>query len=149
MDGSGVSEMKGLAMRYGMAVAALGSLLAGMAQAQAEPATPAASAPAAQGQKEVRPAIQWKRFDYTCKGAAKVTVYLHDPTARVQYKDQQYVMRRTKSADGNRYSDGRVVWWGKGDGGFLQEDSPNWNGKMIVEDCKLANPSPAAAPKKP
>ena len=34
-------------------------------------------------------------------------------------------MKQTMSADGNRYSDGKVVWWGKGNGGFLQEDTPD------------------------
>jgi putative lipoprotein len=44
------------------------------------------------------------------------------------------------SADGKRYSDGKVVWWGKDDGGFLQEDTPGGNGKTIVKDCKLDKP---------
>jgi uncharacterized lipoprotein YbaY len=56
-------------------------------------------------------------------------------------------MTRTRSADGNRYSDGKVIWWGKGNGGFLAEDTPGGTGKMIVKDCQLDKPvkvSPAA-----
>ena len=56
-------------------------------------------------------------------------------------------MTRTRSADGNRYSDGKVIWWGKGNGGFLAEDTPDGTGKMIVKDCQLDKPlkaSPAA-----
>jgi len=49
-------------------------------------------------------------------------------------------MRQVSSADGGRYSDGKVVWWGVGNGGFLQEDSPDGNGAMIVKDCKLDKP---------
>ena len=143
--------MKKLAMRYGMAMAALGGSLAGVAMGQAAPAAPAApqapAAPAAgaQGQKEVRPAIKWARYEYACEGGARLSVYLHDPTAKVEYKGHQYLMRRTRSADGNRYSDGKVAWWGKGEGGFLQEDAPDGNGKMIVKDCKLEKEAQAEA----
>jgi len=85
----------------------------------------------------VRPAIKWNRFDYTCENLAKVTVYLHDTTAKVLFQDHVYMMRQTRSADGNRYSDGKIVWWGKGEGGFLQEDTPEGDGQMIVKDCVL------------
>jgi membrane-bound inhibitor of C-type lysozyme len=141
-----VIGMNKLAMRHGMAMVALGGLLAGMAMGQAAPATPTGSA---QGQKEVRSAIQWTRFDYTCKGGAKLAVYLHDPTAKVEYKGHQYLMRRTKSADGIRYSDGKVVWWNRGGGGFLQQDSQDGYGKMIVEGCKLAKQPQTGGAKKP
>jgi putative lipoprotein len=93
----------------------------------------------------MRPAIQWKRFDYTCDAGAKLTVYLHDNSVKVRYKDSNYLMRQVPSADGGRYSDGKVVWWSVGNGGFLQEDSPDGNGAMIVKDCKLDKPMNAAA----
>lgn len=89
---------------------------------------------------EVRPAIRWKQFNYTCEGGAKLTVYLHNRTAKVRYQDHAYLMTQTRSADGNRYSDGKVAWWGKGNGGFLQEDAPDGNGKTIVKDCQLDKP---------
>ena len=73
-----------------------------------------------------------------------MTVLLSGSTARVEYQDHEYLMKQTQSADGNRYSDGRVVWWGRGNGGFLQEDTPNWDGKLIVQDCKLNKPLNAA-----
>jgi len=94
---------------------------------------------------ELRPAIRWKQFDYTCEGGTKLTVYLHNETAKVRYRDTAYIMTRTRSADGNRYSDGKVVWWGKGNGGFLEEDAPGGNGKMIVKDCQLDKPLNAPA----
>jgi membrane-bound inhibitor of C-type lysozyme len=145
-----VGAMKQQAKRMGMADVVLVSLLAGVAVGQVALAGQAApAAGGAQGQKEVRPAIQWQRFDYACGGGAKLTVYLHDPTAKVEYKGQQYLMRRTKSADGVRYSDGKVVWWSRSNGGFLQQDTPDWNGKMMVKDCKLAKPSSKAESKKP
>jgi putative lipoprotein len=96
---------------------------------------------------EVRPAIHWTQLDYTCEGGTKLTVYLHNETAKVRFLGTAYLMTRTRSADGNRYSDGKVIWWGKGNGGFLAEDTPDGNGKMIVKDCQLDKPvkaSPAA-----
>jgi putative lipoprotein len=121
------------ATQMGMAVVALGSLLAAAGMAQ-EPAAPA------QAQNEVQRAIQWKTFAYTCEGGAKLVVYLHETTAKVRFQDKQYLMMQTRSADGGRYSDGKVVWWGKGNGGFLQEDTPDGDGKMIVKDCQLDKP---------
>lgn len=88
----------------------------------------------------IKHAIRWKTFEYTCRGGTKLTVYLSGTMARVRYLDKQYLMKQTVSADGNRYSDGKVVWWGKGKGGFLQEDAADGNGKMILEDCKLDKP---------
>lgn len=92
-------------------------------------------APETKPTNTMRRAIQWKRFDYTCENDAKVAVFLRDTTAKVRFQDQSYLMKQTPSADGNRYSDGKVVWWGKGDGGFLQEDTPDGDGKMLVKDC--------------
>ena len=87
--------------------------------------------------------MEWKRFDYTCAGDEKVTVYLHNDTVKVRHKDQTYFMKQVLSADGAKYSDGKVVWWGKGEGGFLQEDTPDGDGRMIVKDCKLDKPTNA------
>jgi putative lipoprotein len=139
--------MKTKIPRYGIAVLMLGALLAGAAWAQ-EPATPPAGTQTAPAQEHnnVRKAIPWKQFDYTCEGGAKLTVYLAGDLAKVRYQDHAYLMKQTMSADGNRYSDGKVVWWGKGNGGFLQEDTPEWNGKMIVQGCKLDKPLNAEAP---
>ena len=89
--------------------------------------------------------MHWKRFDYTCENGATVVVFLRDTTAKVRFQDQAYLMKQTMSADGNRYSDGKVVWWGKGDGGFLQEDAPDGDGKMLVKDCVLDKTASAPA----
>ncbi len=89
--------------------------------------------------------MEWKRFDYTCEGGAKLTLYLHDQTVKVSFQDKQYLMTPTRSADGARYSDGKVLWWGKGNGGFLQEDLPDGDGKMIVKNCQLDKPLNAEA----
>jgi len=113
------------------ALTAAASITAGLAVAQQSAPPP---------KSEVRKAMDWKRFDYACAGGAKLTVFLRDQNAKVIYKERMYLMKQTMSADGNRYSDGRFVWWGKGNGGFLQEDKPDGNGAMVVTDCKLAPP---------
>lgn len=123
-------------MGHAVTAVMLGTWLAGAGLGQ----EPAADTARAQGHNNVRPAIQWKQFDYTCEGGEKLTVYLMDQMARVRFQDHAYLMKQTVSTDGNRYSDGKMVWWGKGDGGFLQEDTPDGNGKMIVKDCKLDKP---------
>jgi uncharacterized lipoprotein YbaY len=92
----------------------------------------------------IRPAMEWKRFDYTCEAGAPLVVYLHNQTVKVSYKDKLYLMRQVPSADGGRYSDGKVVWWGKGNGGFLQADSADGDGAMMAKDCKLDKPMNAS-----
>jgi membrane-bound inhibitor of C-type lysozyme len=102
------------------------------------PATPALpDAPPAPAMKR---AIEWKQFRYTCEDGAKLQVYLHNETAKVEYKGEVYLMRQTGSADGVRYSDGKVLWWSKGYGGFLQEETPDGNGEMIVKGCEEEKP---------
>jgi putative lipoprotein len=113
------------------AVIVLCSGLARVERAQEPAATPGG----AQEHNNVRPAIRWKQFRYTCENGVKVIVYLHDTTAKVRFQDKEYLMKQTVSADGNRYSDGKMVWWGRGDDGFLQEDAPDGDGKMLVKDC--------------
>jgi len=121
---------------FGVVVVLFGAYAARAQESQPQPTKPS---------NEARPAIRWTQFDYDCEGGTKLTVYLHNETARVRYRGTAYLMTQTRSADGNRYSDGKVVWWGKGNGGFLQEDSPDGNGKIVAKDCQLdkpLNPSP-------
>lgn len=128
---------------------AAGCLLTGIIVGQEPPAAPAqpaapiaptVPAPPHQAHNNVRRAIEWKRSDYTCEGETKLTVYLAGSLAKVRFQDHVYLMKQTPSADGNRYSDGKVLWWGKGSGGFLQEDTPDGDGRLIVKDCKLDKP---------
>lgn len=123
------------------AALAAGIFLLGAAASARQTPSPSTTPPP---NAAIRKAIVWKRFDYACAADAKLTVYLREDTAKVLYKDKMYLMKQTVSADGNRYSDGKVVWWGKGNGGFLQEDAPDGNGAMLVKDCNLVKPAPAA-----
>jgi putative lipoprotein len=84
--------------------------------------------------------VEWKSFEYTCEAGAKLTVHLRNQTAKVVFKDEVYLTKQVISGSGTRYSDGKVVWWSKGEGGFLQEDSPDGDGKMMVKGCQLNKP---------
>jgi putative lipoprotein len=111
-------------------------------------ANPAQKTPAPT-EPSMKPAMRWKEFDYTCEGGVKLTTYLRNHTVKIRFQDKVYLMNQVPSADGERYSDGKVVWWGRGNGGFLQEDTPDGDGGMIAKDCKLDKPlngwAPAAA----
>jgi putative lipoprotein len=139
--------MTARAMRFAMATAGLGCLAGGVLMGQQAPVAPVAPATpvAPPAHNNVRPAMRWKQFDYRCEEGAKVTVYLNGEMAKVRYQERVYLMKQTQSADGNRYSDGKVVWWAKGDGGFLQEDTPDGNGKTMAKDCQLDKPFEAKA----
>lgn len=140
--------MKTKMTRWGMGLLALGVCLARFSSAQEPGAGAQPSEPQAAPTEEhsnVRRAIPWKQFDYTCEGGAKVTAYLRGDMAKIRYEGKAYLMKQTMSADGNRYSDGKVVWWGRGNGGFLEEDAPDGNGKMLVQGCQLDKPLNSAA----
>ncbi len=119
--------------------AVAGVLVTAVAFAAQEPTLTPTPAPA-KPKSEMRRAVEWKRFDYTCGADEKLTVYLHSENVKIRFKDQTYLMKQVPSADGGRYSDGKVVWWGVGNGGFLQEDSADGNGVMLLKDCKLDKP---------
>lgn len=99
-----------------------------------------AAAPVSKPILEMRRVIEWKHLAYTCEGGQKLAVSLHDDTVKVSFKELNYLMKQVRSADGARYSDGKMVWWSKGNGGLLQMDSQDGDGEMIVKDCKLDEP---------
>jgi membrane-bound inhibitor of C-type lysozyme len=107
------------------------------------PATSAASRTSPQN--TMRRAVEWKRFDYTCEKGAKLAVYLRDPMVKVRFADKTYLMKQVPSADGARYSDGKVMWWSVGNGGFLREDLQDGDGAMLAKDCKLDKPQQTSA----
>lgn len=120
----------------------------GAPNTQPGPGTPFDNAQGKQEHNNVRAAVKWKRSDYTCAGDTKLAVYLHDGSAKVYYQDHLYLMRQTSAADGARYSDGKVVWWSKGDDGFLQEEDnqAGGEGQKIAKDCyRVASPAEAAS----
>jgi len=119
----------------------------GQTAPKAQSPTPGMPFDNTQGRQEhnnVRASAKWQRFDYACENNAKVVVYLHDGSAKVYYQDRLYLMRQTPAADGTRYSDGKLVWWSKGDTGFLQEDDTSvGEGQRIAKNCDRVS-SPGA-----
>ena len=138
-------------MRCGMAVVALGCLLAGVGMGQEAPAAPAepaapvkpvapAAGSPAQAHNNVRPAIKWKRSDYTCTDGTKVTVYVSGARAKVLFQEHMYYMKLTESREGKRFSDGKLLWWERENGAFLQEEAPGGDGKMMAKGCGVDKP---------
>ncbi len=86
-----------------------------------------------------------RRFIYSCEGGVKLIVGYGKSAARVTYNGHVYLMKQVMSADGGRYSDGKLVWWSKGNGGFLAEaddgNSPT-GGKQLAKNCNGV-PAPA------
>jgi putative lipoprotein len=116
---------------------------AGHAVDAQETQTPPAATPQEEPRSNIRQAIHWKQLQYTCADGEKISVALSGSLAKVLFQGHQYLMKQTVSADGTRYSDEKVVWWGKGEGGFLQEDNPDGDGKMLAKDCRLVKPAEA------
>ena len=89
-----------------------------------------------QQHNNVRAVAKWQRLDYTCESNARIVVMIHDSSAKIYFQEHLYLMKQTPAADGTRYSDGRVVWWSKGDTSSLQEeDTSIGEGQKIVKDC--------------
>ena len=62
----------------------------------------------------------------------KITVSV-DGDAALQNIEMRYVM----SANGEKASNGKLVWWTKGDEGFLaNEDPPAGDGEVVISGCK-------------
>lgn len=123
-------------LAIGGCAVALSAASAAGAQEQAAPKTPE---PGTQEHNNVRAAAKWQRFDYACENNIKIIVQIHDGSAKVYYEDHLYLMKQTPAADGTRYSDGKVVWWSKGDTGFLQEeDTTIGEGQRIAKNCYRA-----------
>jgi putative lipoprotein len=112
-----------------------------MTPMQAQEMPPAASS----APKSHRMPMMYK-FSYSCDGGAKVMVYLRERNARVVFAGKQYSLKQVEAASGTKYSDGKTVWWSKGEEGFLQEETKEGQPVRLAENCKLQKPpSPATA----
>jgi membrane-bound inhibitor of C-type lysozyme len=91
----------------------------------------------------------WRRLTYTCDGGAKVVVNLHAKQARVIFKGRTYNLKQVDESDGQKYTDGSLVWRNKDDVGTLERASKSGINKSLAVGCHLqstgTNP-PAATP---
>jgi membrane-bound inhibitor of C-type lysozyme len=90
----------------------------------------------------------WRRLTYTCDGDAKVVVNLHAKDARVVYKGRTYNMKQVDEPDGQKYTDGALVWRNKDEVGTLERSSKSGDNKSLAAGCHLqsagTNPTGAA-----
>ena len=80
------------------------------------------------------------RFRYVCDNNVEVLVTYRGSSARVVYKNHLYEMKQVPSADGGRYSDGKLVWWNVGRGGFLAnaDDDRSSTSTQLASNCHEA-----------
>jgi len=81
------------------------------------------------------------RFSYRCDGGETVVVYLRERNARVIFQNKSYAMKQAEAASGTRYSNGAIVWWSKGEEGFLEDDTNAERPLKLAENCKLERTS--------
>jgi membrane-bound inhibitor of C-type lysozyme len=96
----------------------------------------------------------WRRLTYTCDGDAKVVVNLHAQQARVIFKGHTYNMKQLDESDGQKYTDGSVVWRNKDDVGTLERSSKSGTNKSLAAACHLQStgtnpPATTPTPKTP
>ena len=96
----------------------------------------------------------WRRLTYTCDGDAKVVVNLHAKLARVVFKGHTYNMKQLDEADGQKYTDGSLVWRNKDEVGTLERASKSGSNKTLAATCHLQStgtnpPAATPAPKTP
>jgi membrane-bound inhibitor of C-type lysozyme len=90
----------------------------------------------------------WRRLTYTCEGDAKVVVNLHGKQARVVFKGHTYNLQQADASDGDKYTDGNVVWRNKDDAGTLERSSKSGDTKTLASACHLqsAGTAPPGTP---
>jgi membrane-bound inhibitor of C-type lysozyme len=90
----------------------------------------------------------WRRLTYTCDGDVKVVVNVHAKQARLVYKGHTYNLQQADESDGEKYTDGTVVWRNKDDVGTLERSSKTGGNKSLAAGCHLqsAGTAPATPP---
>ncbi|HXM92346.1 MAG TPA: MliC family protein [Candidatus Dormibacteraeota bacterium] len=79
----------------------------------------------------------WRRLTYTCDGDVMVVVNLHAKQARVVFKGHTYNLQQTDESDGQKYTDGAVVWRNKDEVGTLERASKSGHNKSLAAGCLL------------
>lgn len=92
----------------------------------------------------------WRRLTYTCDGDAKVVINLHAKLAHVVFKGHTYIMKQVDESDGQKYTDGSLVWRNKDEVGTLERSSKSGENKFLATSCHLrsAGTNPPTPPAK-
>ncbi len=103
-------------------------------------------ASASDGKSAERVAAAVTSLSYQCAEGKKIVAVIdnsdaaHPKTVVSVEGDatmQNIEMHDVMSANGNKASNGKLVWWTKGDEGFLaKEDPPVGSGDVLVGECK-------------
>jgi membrane-bound inhibitor of C-type lysozyme len=90
----------------------------------------------------------WRRLIYTCDGDVKVVVNLHAKQARVVFKGHTYSLQQVDESEGQKYTDGAVVWRNKDEVGSLERFSKSGGNKSLATGCHLqsADTAPSTPP---
>lgn len=85
-------------------------------------------------------------FEYDCAGGKKVITVvfagaLGETKLILSVKDDPRLkdleFHQVMAASGVKSSNGKLIWWTKGDEGFLMEEyPPAGSGEMVIQDCK-------------
>jgi len=86
-----------------------------------------------------------RKFSYNCDGGTKVTVFLRERNVRVVFAGKSYSMKQVEAASGTKYSDGTMLWWSKGDEGFLEKEAQEGQSVRLADNCKLEKAANAAS----
>lgn len=88
-------------------------------------------------------------YQYRCAGGKRVAAEIDSSDAEHlrtwvsvegDPKLQRIEMQQVMAASGFKSSNGKLVWWTKGDEGFLMEEyPPAGSGEMVVEDCRAVS----------
>ena len=100
--------------------------------------------PATAAPKSHRMAMM-RKLSYNCDGGTKVTVLLRERSVRVVFAGKSYSMKQVEAASGTKYSDGAMLWWSKGDEGFLEEEAKEGQSVRLADNCKLEKAANAAS----
>ena len=79
----------------------------------------------------------WRRLTYTCDGNARVVVNIHAKEARVVFKGHTYNMKQLDESEGQKYTDGSLVWRNKEEVGTLERTSKSGESKALASGCHL------------
>jgi len=133
---------KKIGLRAASVFSAAAAVFCWLAMAQETPppdsSTPSPSTRSWSTPKSHRMPVMHK-FSYRCDGSAEVVVYLREKNARVTFQDESYSMKQVESGSGTKYSNGAVVWWSKGETGFLEDDTKPEQPVKLAENCKLVH----------
>lgn len=86
----------------------------------------------------------WRKLTYTCDGNVKVVVNVHAKQARVVFKGHTYNLQQVNESNGQKYTDGTVVWRDKDEIGTLERPSKSGTSKSLAAGCHLQSTGTAS-----